>query len=215
MKKTRNPHAHIAVRYVGRLAARYTLPEKDVDAAGAVFPCQTAGVSPEMVSLIAPLNAAPGTQVSVHVEELGIIHGYVDAIENDGFRLAVNPEATSQDLLATRIKWVKKFRAQQVSNRRRHKRYIPRRSRAQVVMEDGSIQQCLVRDMSQSGAAVSAARCPVAGANVALGRVEGRVVRIMDDGFAIRFSRILQLNELDDLLFSDISGPDSGEFVYL
>ena len=54
-------------------------------------------------------------------------------------------------------------------------------------MEGGRQIDCRVIDMSLSGAAVAAPHRPPIRAHVTLGRVQGRVVRHIDDGFALEF----------------------------
>ncbi len=50
-----------------------------------------------------------------------------------------------------------------------------------------------VKDVSRSGAAVQTDLVPVIGEAVTLGSTRGRVVRILDDGFAMQFARLLPL----------------------
>jgi hypothetical protein len=54
--------------------------------------------------------------------------------------------------------------------------------------------------MSSSGAAVSAKVVPAAGTPLALGKVVGRVVRHLPNGFAIRFVNPVDIKLLEDLL---------------
>jgi hypothetical protein len=54
-------------------------------------------------------------------------------------------------------------------------------------MADGTIRSCFVIDMSVSGAAVSAEVQPPIGMPLAIGACVGRVVRLLPDGFAVKF----------------------------
>jgi len=56
-----------------------------------------------------------------------------------------------------------------------------------LTLEDGTRMACRIIDLSLSGAAVSAVNRPEVGAAVNLGRVQSRVVRHLEEGFAIEF----------------------------
>jgi len=56
-----------------------------------------------------------------------------------------------------------------------------------MILADGSCEDCLVLDISVSGAAVSANTVPNIGTLLAIGTVIGRVVRHFEGGFAVQF----------------------------
>jgi hypothetical protein len=61
-----------------------------------------------------------------------------------------------------------------------------------LILPNGTNVACRVLDLSQSGAAIAIAselRPPV-GAVVTVGKTQGRVVRHIEDGFAIEFTRL-------------------------
>ena len=55
-----------------------------------------------------------------------------------------------------------------------------------------------VRDLSRSGVALEADRIPAVGAVVSVGRMKGHVVRILDQGMAVQFVRLVPLEMFDD-----------------
>jgi c-di-GMP-binding flagellar brake protein YcgR len=55
-------------------------------------------------------------------------------------------------------------------------------------------------DISQSGAAIVSDQRPQIGSLVTLGKVPGRVVRYLDDGFAIEFTRLQHTDFLEDAI---------------
>lgn len=66
-----------------------------------------------------------------------------------------------------------------------------------MTLADGTTQACLVIDMSSSGAAVSAELQPQIGTPLAVGACIGRVVRLLPDGFAVKFVEPLNRYELE------------------
>jgi hypothetical protein len=64
---------------------------------------------------------------------------------------------------------------------------VPRNPSAVLTFDNGSTMPCRIIDLSLSGAAVSSATRPEVGTAVSLGRVQARVVRHLEEGFAIEF----------------------------
>src|SRR5262249_49080122 len=83
---------------------------------------------------------------------------------------------------------------------RRHDRIVPRNPRTTMVLGDGTTIPCRIVDMSLSGAAVATETKPDIGAVVMLGKTQGRVVRHIEDGVAIEFTRMLTPDFLDDTI---------------
>jgi PilZ domain len=86
---------------------------------------------------------------------------------------------------------------------RRHERVSHRDQMVTLVLDDGSQEQCAIVDLSVSGVAVVSQQRPPIGAAVRVGKALGRVVRHLDNGFAVEFARILA----PDALKTTISPP--------
>jgi PilZ domain len=65
-------------------------------------------------------------------------------------------------------------------------------------MPNGVNLTCRIIDMSQSGAGIATDQRPPIGALVILGKVQGSVVRHLEDGFAIEFKRLQHPDFLDE-----------------
>ena len=57
---------------------------------------------------------------------------------------------------------------------------------------------CRIIDVSQSGAGIATDQRPPIGSLVTLGKVQGRVVRHLEDGFAIEFTRLQHPDFLEE-----------------
>jgi len=79
---------------------------------------------------------------------------------------------------------------------------VPRNPVGRLIMPNGVNITCRIIDVSESGAGIASNERPAIGALVTLGRVQGRVVRHLEDGFAIEFTRLLH----PDFLEESISG---------
>ena len=98
------------------------------------------------------------------------------------------------------IDWLKRRTLKTVSDRRAHKRVLPRETRASLMLGDGRRFDCFIIDMSQSGVAVSADVLPPVGSLAGVGAIPGRVVRHIEAGFAVQFGQVQQIGELEALL---------------
>jgi hypothetical protein len=67
-----------------------------------------------------------------------------------------------------------------------------------LTLEDGSKMTCRIIDMSLSGAAIAAENRPPMRSLIMLGRVQSRVVRNLEEGFAIEFVHEQSLDTLED-----------------
>jgi hypothetical protein len=56
-----------------------------------------------------------------------------------------------------------------------------------MLFADGTIMNCLILDVSVSGAAISAPTIPEIGTILAIGTIVGRVIRHFKGGFGVRF----------------------------
>ena len=65
-------------------------------------------------------------------------------------------------------------------------------------MPSGVNLTCRIIDVSESGAGVATEQRPPIGTLVTLGKVAGRVVRHLEDGFAIEFTRLQHPDFLEE-----------------
>ena len=74
---------------------------------------------------------------------------------------------------------------------RRHQRVANRDQMVTLTMADGSQEQCAILDLSVSGVAVVSSSRPPMRSMVQVGKAPGRVVRHLENGFAVEFSLVL------------------------
>jgi hypothetical protein len=66
-----------------------------------------------------------------------------------------------------------------------------------MILADGSIHGCFIIDISPSGAGISTeVQPPPIGTPLAIGACVGRVIRIFETGFAVKF---IERQDIDDL----------------
>ena len=166
------------------------------------FPCQVVNMSPGGMGLIAPAAGAIGERVIAYIDHLGRLEGQISRLYQNGFAMTVSATARKRDKLAAQLTWLANRHILNLPEDRRHGRIIPRDPMAQLIMPNGVNLTVRIIDMSLSGAALATDMRPALGMLVMIGKVQGRVVRHLDDGFAVEFTRL----QHPDFLEENISG---------
>jgi len=168
------------------------------------FPCQVVNMSPGGMALVAPVAGTVGERVIAYVDHVGRLEGIIARLLDNGFAMTIAATVRKRDKLAAQLTWLANRQSLNLPEDRRHGRIIPRNPMARLIMPNGVNLTCRVIDMSQSGAAVAMApeQRPEVGALVTIGKTTGRVVRHLEDGFAIEFTRL----QHPDFLEENITG---------
>jgi hypothetical protein len=151
------------------------------------FPCQVVNMSPGGLAMYAPGIGTVGERVIAYLDHIGRVEGRITRLIDNGFAMTVSATPRKRDKLAAQLTWLANRQILNLPEDRRHDRIVPRNPNAVLTLEDGIKMPCRIIDLSLSGAAVSSAKRPEVGAAVNLGRVQARVVRHLEEGFAIEF----------------------------
>ena len=164
------------------------------------FPCQVINMSPGGMALIAPVAGTPGERVIAYVDHLGRLEGKIARIFENGFAMTISASARKRDKLAAQLTWLANRHILNLPEDRRHGRFTPRNPMARLILPNGNNVACRIIDLSQSGAAIAIAASlrPDVGSMVTLGKTPGRVVRHIDDGFAVEFTRLQHPDFVED-----------------
>jgi hypothetical protein len=184
----RRRHQRVRVNLLGR----YMLADRRE------FPCQVIDMSPGGMALIAPVAGDVGERVIAYVDHVGRLEGKVARHFLNGFAMTINATLRKRDKLAAQLTWLANRHILNLPEDRRHGRFTPKNPAARLVMPNGVNIGVRVIDVSNSGAAIGTVERPEIGSLVSLGRVPGRVVRHLEDGFAIEFTRLQHPNSLED-----------------
>ena len=182
LSEERRRHQRVKVNLLGR----YMLADRRE------FPCQVVNMSPGGIALVAPVSGDPGERVIAYVDHLGRLEGKIARLLDTGFAMTVEATLRKRDKLAAQLTWLANRNILNLPEDRRHGRFIPRKSSARLILPNGNNVTCRVIDLSESGAAISISPelRPVVGAMVTIGKATGRVVRHIEDGFAVEFTRL-------------------------
>jgi hypothetical protein len=154
------------------------------------FPCQVTDMSPGGMALIAPVAGKPGERVIAYVDHVGRLEGVIARQLENGFAMTIGATLRKRDKLAAQLTWLANRGILGLPEDRRHGRITPRNPMARLILPNGVNVTCRIIDISQSGAAIASDQRPEIGALVTIGKTSGRVVRHVEDGFAIEFVRL-------------------------
>jgi hypothetical protein len=154
------------------------------------FPCQVVDMSPGGMALIAPVNGKAGERVIAYIDHIGRLEGSIVRQFANGFAMTIAATPRKRDKLASQLTWLANRHVLGLPEDRRHGRVVPRDPVTTLVLQDGSTGECRLIDMSLSGAGVASDKRPPIGSLVTLGKTQGRVVRHLEQGFAVEFTRL-------------------------
>jgi hypothetical protein len=162
------------------------------------FPCQVANMSPGDMALIAPMSARIGERIVAYIDHLGRLEGKVTRLFQSGFAMTIAATPRKRDKLASQLTWLANRHILNLPEDRRHGRFVPRQPVTQLVMPNGVNITCRIIDASLSGAAIATDQRPPLGSLVTVGKVQARVVRHLEDGFAVEFTRLQHPDFIED-----------------
>jgi len=150
--------------------------------------------------LVAPVIGKVGERVIAYVDHVGRLEGQVARTVENGFAMTISATLRKRDKLAAQLTWLANRQILNLPEDRRHGRFVPKNQMARLILPNGTNVAVRVIDLSASGAAVSinpSLRPPV-GAAVTIGKTPGRVVRHIEDGFAIEFTRLQHPDSIEE-----------------
>jgi hypothetical protein len=188
LSQERRRFQRVAVHLLGR----YMLADRRE------FPCQVSDMSPGGMALVAPVAGKSGERVIAYVDHVGRLEGVVARQLPNGFAMTIAATPRKRDKLAAQLTWLANRQVLGLPEDRRHGRVAPRNPSARLILPNGVNVAVRVVDISQSGAAISTTQRPDVGAPVTIGKTAARVVRHLEDGFAIEFVRLQHPDFVED-----------------
>jgi hypothetical protein len=167
------------------------------------FPCQVLDMSPGGMAVIGPVSGKAGERVVAYIDHVGRLEGTVIRVLPNGFAMSIAATPRKRDKLAAQLTWLANRHILGLPEDRRHDRIVPRNPRSTMILPDGKAIVCRIVDMSLSGAAISSDIRPEVGMLITLGKTPCRVVRHIENGFAVEFTRM----QHPDFLEENVTGP--------
>jgi hypothetical protein len=163
--------------------------------------CRSTRVSPYRMIVDVPVVGRIGDRITSHFGEFGEFEGSVSDTRNGSILLELEMTPERRQWMADKLAWLETTRQDpQIQDARQDARFIPQVSHTTLTMADGKVNNCFIIDMSATGVAVSSEVQPAIGTPLAVGSLVGRVVRVFETGFAVKFVEKQALNDLSRLI---------------
>jgi PilZ domain len=163
--------------------------------------CRSTRVSPFRMIVDVPVVGRIGDRITSHFGEFGEFEGSVSDTRNGSILLELEMTPERRQWMADKLAWLEKTRQDpQIQDARQDARFVPQVSHTTLTMADGKVSTCFIIDMSATGVAVSSEVQPEIGTPLAVGSLVGRVVRIFETGFAVKFVEKQAVNDLSRLI---------------
>ena len=163
---------------------RFMLPDMSEHA------CQVLDLTLEGATFITTDVPSVGLAIVAYLEDLGRVEVISGEAVPGGFRIRYAATGMRLERLHQRIKYLME-RADGAPDQRRHPRFEPKDKHSSITLPDGRSYNCEVLDISVSGAAIKTDVMPAMGTYLMVGKMKGRVVRYLENGFAIEFMKQL------------------------
>lgn len=166
------------------------------------FPCQVVDMSPGNMAVIAPQCGRLGERVVAYIDHIGRLEGMIARIFPSGFSMTIAASQRKRDKLAAQLTWLANRHLLASPEDRRHGRRPPVNPSGRLILPNGVNLTCRIIDISESGAGIATDQRPPLGSLVTLGKIQGRVVRHLEEGFAVEFTRL----QHPDFVEENVSG---------
>ena len=145
------------------------------------YPCQVVNMSPGGMALIGPVIGRQGERVVAYIDHLGRLEGLITRHFDNGFAMTIAATLRKRDMIAAQLTWLANRHLLASPEDRRHGRFVPKNPMTMLILPNGINLGCRLIDLSLSGAAVATDQRPAMGTLVTLGKVQGRVVRHLEE----------------------------------
>jgi hypothetical protein len=155
------------------------------------FDCESIDASPGGIAFSAMAPVQQGERIVAYLNQIGRIEGRVARTFPGGFAIQMRLTPAKRDKLADQLTWLANRQSLGLPEDRRHQRVAPRERSTTLRLANGREFAATLIDISMSGAAISVGCQPAVGSPVVVGSTPAQVVRLIDDGIAVEFLRVI------------------------
>jgi len=163
-------------------------------------PCQVLDISPVNIALRSDQSGMPGEKVIAYLDHIGRVEGVITRTDDNMFAMTLIATERKKDKLAAQLAWLANRQKNGLPEDRRHERIAPRNPVSVLHLLDGRQYECRIIDLSLSGAAIEIDVKPALGVQVVLGTMRGEVVRHFEEGVAIEFAVVQDVEDIENSL---------------
>lgn len=174
-------------RLVADMSGRYFLKRwSNSNIKSAVY-CRAQRISADTVTFVGLAGGDKGDHAHIAIEHFGRLSGRIQRAIGTVLMMKIEMPERDRLKLAAKIHYHQRKRVYGLGEPRRGARFKPANPNSMIVLESGMTVDCYVLDISVTGAAIASSCVPPVGTVLAIGRIVSKVVRHMDEGFAVQF----------------------------
>lgn len=160
--------------------------------------CRLVDISIGGASLLADGKLDIGELVIINFDELGALEGEVVRANPGGFAINFTATHRRRQKLAAQITWLLNRHELAAADQRRagHERIAVAPKPIRVELEDGTVVERNVLDVSISGASIDIPERPAIGSQIILGKLPAKVIRHHDRGIGVEFTHIQKFDQI-------------------
>ena len=210
------PDAVRQIRSSRNMQGRYYLEKwyRIEDQKNFLPPTETKLVTPELVRFSTPFPAVLDDRAFVYVESLGLMRGVISRAMGPTSEMDIEMTLNERSKLAARILWADMQAGFKGTDLRRFPRYVPAHPESSLRLPDGSMNDCMIANISPTGAAIITSLRPPLSTAVILGQIHSEIRRHTDDGFAVEFLSVQDPGTLEALV-ARVPPADPNGFLVL
>ncbi|WP_020177955.1 PilZ domain-containing protein [Methylopila sp. M107] len=166
---------------------------------GDEFVCEVRKLSVTHAAISAVRALEAGETLVCYFDSVGMVRGQVVRAWTGGFIMKLDVNEQRRPRLAACVEWHEN-RAAAIAEQRAAPRIVPKTRKVLVRLGEELAVPGLIVNVSISGAAIEVKRehRPFVGSLVRVGKRFATVVRLLDNGMAVRFAEPLQMSGFDD-----------------
>ncbi|WP_400768564.1 PilZ domain-containing protein [Methylosinus sporium] len=162
------------------------------------YACRTIDMSAEIVALRSDFRPAVGDRIALDLDRWGRFDGVVIRLFEGGFTVDLQITDQPRAHVAMQFAWLTRHAAPDAPQCRDHERLRPKRRFTTFTVAQVTLP-CEILDLSRSGASLRTEVQVPPGEKITIGkRTQAEVIRQTEDGFAVRFRRLLPLEIFDE-----------------
>jgi PilZ domain len=150
------------------------------------YPCRLKDISVAGAAMTTPTILTVGEKLIVYLLHLGGLEGTVVRRFEGGFAMSISATQRKREKLGAQILRLSEQSVIPETEERQHPR-LPGNQISTLVLSDGTRLECLILDLSRSGASVATPARPAIGSEVVLSNERAAVVRHHEEGIAVEF----------------------------
>lgn len=187
-------------RLIADINGRYFLKKWTGGNIKSAIYCRAQRITADSITFVGLAGGDRGDHAHVNIEHFGRLSGKIQRAIGTVLMMKIDLPDLERSKLAAKIQYFQRKKVYGLAEARRSARFKPVNPNSKMVFGDGTTVECYILDLSTTGAAVAASFIPEVGAVLAIGRVISRVVRHMDDGFAVQFVKPQSLETVEALI---------------